>query len=81
MLIIEIIWRFAAKVAFKTIRLCQKIFLTKDCRHCQKYNRYSGYHYCNCDKGYYEMEKCRLSLNLCNFERKEKPKDFFDILK
>ncbi len=79
MIIIEFFWRIAAWISFKIIRFFIWLFAARNCRHC-KHCRAWHWQRASCDKGYGAMERCTKHPCYPDFERKPKPKGFFDIL-
>ena len=79
MIIFEFLWKSAAWISFKLIRFFIWLFAARNCKHC-KHCYYSRWNRYACTKGYGTMEKCQAHPLFSDFERKDKPKSFFDIL-
>lgn len=79
MIIIEALWKLTAWICFKLIRFFLWLFAARNCRHC-KYGYVNRWHIPGCTKNWGEYEKCKAHPCYPFFERKDKPKNFFDIL-
>ena len=79
MIIIEFLWKCAAWVVFKLIRFFIWLFAARNCRHCKHCHSFY-WKKPSCGRGYSAMEKCQAHPLYAYFERKAKPKGFFDIL-
>ena len=80
MIIIEFLWKCAAWVSLKLIRFFLWLFAARDCKHCKHYCKRANWRYPICYKGYDAMDLCKKHPCYAYFERKDKPKSFFDIL-
>ena len=80
MIIIEFLWRSAAWLLFKLIRFFIWLFAARNCRHCKHYCEGNDWRFPSCHKGYGAKEQCTKHPCYAYFERKDKPKSFFDIL-
>ena len=79
MILIEFQRRLTALISFKVIRFFVWFFAARNCYHC-KHCHASRWEKASCDRGYGAMEKCQAHPLFSDFERKNKPKSFFDIL-
>ena len=79
MIIIEFLWRSAAWISFKLIRFFIWLFAARNCRHCKHCHAWR-WQRPSCDRGYGALEQCQKHPCYAYFERKNKPKSFFDIL-
>ena len=79
MIIIEFIWKCVAWISFKLIRFFIWLFAARDCKHCRHCHA-SSWEKTSCDRGYITFEKCTKHPCYAHFERRSKPKGFFDIL-
>ena len=79
MILFEFLWRSAAWISFKLIRFFVWFFAARNCHHC-KHCHVSRWERASCDRGYGALEQCRKHPCYAYFERKNKPKSFFDIL-
>ena len=79
MIIFEFLWKCTAWATFKLIRFFIWLFAARNCKHC-KYGYINRWNRCGCTKGWNDCETCRKHPYYAFFERKDKPKGFFDIL-
>lgn len=79
MIVFELLWKSAAWILFKLIRFILWLFAARDCKHC-KYHYMNRWNRPGCTKGFGDFETCRAHPCYSHFERKNKPKSFFDIL-
>ena len=79
MIVIEFLWKSAAWLLFKLTRFFLWLFAARNCKHCKHYCE-GGLCFPPCHRGYGAMELCKKHPCYTSFERKNKPKNFFDIL-